>query len=226
MARLSLAHGPRHEQMLRLVVLLTVWLSSCTSTPTAIKPPPFAWGQARAYGLEEATTVDALIRELEPRVRDLLDSDRGPAEVWMVERSDLDGNVAVTLDDKILISTSASSFLPRVIGHELGHWHSFVVDLPYLIEEGVAVYVEDQLDLSRPEVRSIGPETDWRRFVTMDRRQWHRLDEEEEIEETYVAAFWLVNRIGLATLRRMEQEGRTSPDDVLRAAGLLSQGHQ
>ena len=182
--------------------------------------PPFGSGLARAYTADEAKQLEALLAELEPRVRSLLGSDRAPASVWLTDQQDIHGASALTLDQLIVICAEVKPHLRTVVAHELAHWHTFIAGLPYVIEEGLAVYVEKHLGVSHPVVERVDPNADWNRILEIDRTAWARIKNPAEIDTFYLFGYWLVEQIGLPELRRMEDQNRTTPKDVLCAAGL------
>lgn len=210
------------------VLLLALALLSACASPTRVETPPIERGNVRAWTTADAEQLASLVAELDPRVRELLDSEREPPPVWMSNLETIHGSMAATLSTRggsserrlIVLGKAAKPFLRQAVGHELAHWHSFnEKEFPQIVEEGIATYVEVVLGLSTVEIDRIDPTANWRRALSLDSTEWDSIPGEEN-EALYLAGYWLVCEIGLDRLRALHSRGETSPADIALAAGL------
>jgi hypothetical protein len=202
---------------MRLLILLPIVLTCCSS-PLHVEQPPIERGNIRAWSQTEAERITMLSTRLEPRVRDLLASKRESASIWMTDLESINGSYGVCFEPMILLGTKANQFLPRVIAHELAHWHSFNDQVfPVILEEGLAIHVEVELGVF--EAGEIHFDGDWMHVLSLDLDDWESVPGDEAVE-LYLAGYWLVNKIGLEELKAMYDQGETSPREVMEAAGL------
>jgi len=182
----------------------------------------------RAFSPEDVRKIQGALAELEPKVRDLLHSDREPPPVWMSDREELTGIGRVdgfTSNRGIVLLKGSRETLRASLAENLVSWYSFSQedDFPAVVQRGLRVYVEAALGLAEVHIEEFDDQADWRPLLGLDEKGWQESIRgwiPEQITRARLFGWWLVQRIGLDDLRRMREEERTGAEDILRAAGL------
>jgi len=213
-----------------LLFLPGLVLPAC-ATPFRVLKPPVQLGRVRAFTREDACKIQAVLSDLEPKVRAMLHSDRKPPFVWMsdqVQFPGMEGVEAYCSSGGIVLLAQTQGWLERILSHELAHWYSFDQDgaLPEVLEEGIAVYTSIVLPHRQVPILTLDEKADWRPVLELKNRmgmvallkskKWSS----EQLGLAYYFGYWLVHRIGLEKLWSMHAQGHTSIEDILTAAGL------
>jgi hypothetical protein len=204
-------------------VVATLLLASCGVTRVTFRGAS-SDTTYHVAGDADQHAANLVVEQYDSDVKRLMESDRKPPRIYVVREETIEGGVAITTESAIYLAAGAKANLPEAVVHELAHWHSFNRDkaLPHAIEEGMAIYVEAALGVSAAESVAIPGRSDLEQILSMTVVETVRLSKKDPDQAAGLAevGYSLVDRIGFETLRRMHQQGRTAPRDVLAAARL------
>jgi hypothetical protein len=227
--------------MIRSVPLAIVGLLSSSCVTIQVPPPPVLVrtpeGDVRASTEADAKRVAALLVELAPRVRELLDETHvGPPRVDVLDHAVPYLGDAANYNGRIYLTPSARSMERFVLAHELVHWQISGTwrALPFTVQEGLADRIGTEL---APEVRfnremqmslalSSSSVRDPIDLLDLSKREWSSLKQSDAASARFGVGYFIVERIGIERLHELCGEFVTSararipPERLLDEAAL------
>lgn len=210
--------------MRRCIAIALFALASCASSPFDRAPMTCdtGYGTVRGFAVEDVAEVGRLVRDLSPRVREILrpehpepvrvvvlDSVADPYAKAFTHEFVREGRI---VDRFIVIGSEAKHLRGFIVAHELVHWHAGGVwdRLPLALEEGLADLIACQLDeegraAKLYDLALVPPASSFAEIdaaLRVSRESWVALTPEER-DRVYWVGFIVARRIGVERMRAL-----------------------
>ena len=238
---------PRRRSMRAIVTLSLLALASCASTDFDRAPMAreTGFGTVRGFAAEDVEEVTRLVRDLAPRVQEILRPERAePVRVVVLDTPTDPSTKAFThefvregqlVDRFIVVGSEGRHLRAFLVAHECVHWF---FDgpwdrLPLALEEGLADLIACQLDplghaAKLYDLAHVPPAVSFDEIeaaLRVTRKTWAGLTAAER-DRAYWIGYVVASRLGVEGLRELAEQaavdgvGFVSPQPVVDRVGL------
>jgi hypothetical protein len=233
---------PRIRSMRAVLTIALLALASCASTDFDRAPMTCEseFGTVRGFAAEDVEEVASLVRDLSPRVQEILrpehaepvrvvvlDTPTDPSAKAYTHEFVRDGRI---VDRFIVVGSEVRHLRAFLVAHECVHWFADGPwdRLPLALEEGLADLIASQLDPIGREAKlydlaHVPPAASFEEIeaaLRVTRETWAGLTAAEH-ERAYWVGYVVASRIGVGGLRELAEQSEVdglrlvSPDRVV-----------